>query len=124
LTRSIGQVTCTRPLNGKARQLRRRFSHRLVRRGPLPGDNGQAMTRWKYGGGYSLAAPAANLRRWSDAMPKAHQSNVESGVPACCVMAYRSEKLAAVYWQVFDYLVPAVGIEPTTNGLQNRCSTN
>jgi len=23
-----------------------------------------------------------------------------------------------------DSLVPAVGIEPTTNGLQNRCSTN
>jgi hypothetical protein len=26
--------------------------------------------------------------------------------------------------QVSESLVPAVGIEPTTNGLQNRCSTN
>ena len=26
--------------------------------------------------------------------------------------------------QLIDRLVPAVGIEPTTNGLQNRCSTN
>ena len=34
------------------------------------------------------------------------------------------EKEMADAPQVSDSLVPAVGIEPTTNGLQNRCSTN
>jgi hypothetical protein len=34
------------------------------------------------------------------------------------------KEAAAEGRQVSESLVPAVGIEPTTNGLQNRCSTN
>jgi hypothetical protein len=34
------------------------------------------------------------------------------------------KKPSVVNAQVSDSLVPAAGFEPTTNGLQNRCSTN
>ena len=40
------------------------------------------------------------------------------------VATWEKEKGSAEGTNPLQSLVPAVGIEPTTNGLQNRCSTN
>jgi hypothetical protein len=63
----------------------------------------------------------AMVRRYADFAPE----QMRKAADRLATFWYTAPKEAAAEApQVSESLVPAVGIEPTTNGLQNRCSTN
>jgi integrase len=63
----------------------------------------------------------AMVRRYAYYAPKQLRKAAD---PLATFWYTAPKKAATEASQVSESLVPAVGIEPTTNGLQNRCSTN
>src|SRR5665213_3116463 len=89
------------------------------------GTSGQHGTSWREQHSANCRSlVGGGPRRWLDVMPTLHRSNcVRRPTDLLRFGIQHRWELPPKVQQVVESLVPAVGIEPTTNGLQNRCST-